>query len=128
VLETGDRGDRIAAVLTASPLPCLPIPATLHASLIARLDRLGMIAKEVGQIGAVLGREFDYDLIEQVAQRPAAELRAGSIDSPRPGCCFAAVSRRTPPTSSSTRWCRTPPTALCYVQDDRSFTPASRQC
>src|SRR5262249_5546200 len=48
-----------------------------HASLIARLDRLGPIAKEVGQVGAVIGREFGYDLIELVAQRPPGELRAG---------------------------------------------------
>jgi predicted ATPase len=39
-------------------LPKLAIPATLHASLIARLDRLELIVKEVGQLGAVLGREF----------------------------------------------------------------------
>ena len=77
VLESGDRDNRVAAVLAASPLPELAIPATLHASLIARLDRLGPIAKEVGQIGAVIGREFGYELIEQVAQRPAAELRSG---------------------------------------------------
>src|SRR5204863_4996376 len=74
VLESANR---LATVLSASPLPDLEIPATLHASLIARLDRLGPIAKEVAQIGAVLGREFGYDLIEQVAQRPPAELRAG---------------------------------------------------
>jgi class 3 adenylate cyclase/tetratricopeptide (TPR) repeat protein len=77
VLESGVRDNRVAAVLAASPLPNLAIPATLHASLIARLDRLGPIVKEVGQIGAVLGREFGYDLIEQVAQRPAGELRLG---------------------------------------------------
>jgi class 3 adenylate cyclase/tetratricopeptide (TPR) repeat protein len=77
VLETGDRDNRVAAVLAASPMPNLAIPATLHASLIARLDRLGLVPKEIGQIGAVLGREFGYDLIEQVAQRPAAELRLG---------------------------------------------------
>jgi class 3 adenylate cyclase/predicted ATPase len=77
VLETGDRDNRVAAVFMASPLPNLAIPATLHASLIARLDRLGQIAKEVGQIGAVLGREFGYDLIAPVARRPAAELRLG---------------------------------------------------
>jgi predicted ATPase len=53
------------------------IPATLHASLIARLDRLGPVAKEVGQIGAVLGREFSYDLITQVARRSAAKIRGG---------------------------------------------------
>jgi len=77
VLESGDAGNQVAAGLAASPLPALSIPATLHASLIARLDRLGPIAKEIGQIGAVLGREFGYDLVEQVAQRPAVELRAG---------------------------------------------------
>jgi class 3 adenylate cyclase/tetratricopeptide (TPR) repeat protein len=77
VLESGDRDNRVAAVLAASPLPNVAIPTALHASLIARLDRLGPLAKEVGQIGAVIGREFGYDLIEQVAQRPAAELRAG---------------------------------------------------
>src|SRR6516162_6833839 len=59
------------------PLPSAAIPATLHASLIARLDRLGPIAREVGQIGAVIGREFGYDLIERVAQRPETELRVG---------------------------------------------------
>jgi len=77
VLESGDSDNRIAAVLAANPLPELAIPATLHASLIARLDRLGPLAKEVGQIGAVLGREFGYDLLQQVAQRPAVEWRAG---------------------------------------------------
>jgi len=77
VLESSDPDNRVAAVLAASPLPELAIPGTLHASLIARLDRLGPLAKEVGQIGAVLGREFGYGLVEQVAQRPAVELRAG---------------------------------------------------
>jgi predicted ATPase len=77
VLEIGDHDSRIAAVLAASPAATLTIPATLHASLIARLDRLGPIAKEVGQVGAVLGREFGYDLIELVAERPTSELRAG---------------------------------------------------
>ncbi len=77
VLESGEHGDRVGAVLAVSPLPDLGIPATLHASLIARLDRLGPIAKEIGQIGAVIGREFGYELIAPVAQRPAAELRSG---------------------------------------------------
>ena len=77
VLESADPHDRVAAVLAVSPSPALSIPATLHASLIARLDRLGPSAKEAAQIGAVLGREFGYELIERVAQRPAVELRAG---------------------------------------------------
>jgi hypothetical protein len=49
----------------------------LHASLMARLDRLGPAAKEIAQIGAVIGREFGYELIGEVAQRSAAELRLG---------------------------------------------------
>jgi class 3 adenylate cyclase/tetratricopeptide (TPR) repeat protein len=77
VLESGDREDRVAAVLAASLQPEITIPATLHASLIARLDRLGPSAKEIGQIGAVLGREFGYELMLRVAQRPDLELRAG---------------------------------------------------
>jgi class 3 adenylate cyclase/predicted ATPase len=73
VLESGDR----AAALSGTPTPALAIPGTLHASLIARFDRLGALAREVAQIGAVIGREFGYDLIELVAQRPAAELQVG---------------------------------------------------
>jgi class 3 adenylate cyclase len=51
------------------------IPSSLIASLTARLDRLGP-AKEVAQIGAVLGREFTYELLAAVAGRPDQELRA----------------------------------------------------
>src|SRR4029077_10079457 len=51
VLEGGDPTDALAA----RPSPMVVIPASLHASLIARFDRLGPLAKEVGQIGAVVG-------------------------------------------------------------------------
>jgi class 3 adenylate cyclase/tetratricopeptide (TPR) repeat protein len=46
------------------------IPASLHDSLMARLDRLGS-AKEVAQVGAVLGGEFSYELLRAV--HPIAE-------------------------------------------------------
>jgi predicted ATPase len=49
----------------ASPLPPLAIPATLQDALMARLDRLGA-AKEIAQVGAVLGREFSYELFHAV--------------------------------------------------------------
>jgi class 3 adenylate cyclase/tetratricopeptide (TPR) repeat protein len=75
VLERGDQNNRVAAMLSASPLPVLAVPATLHASLIARLDRIGAAAKEAAQIGAVLGREFAYELIQPVAQRSEADLQ-----------------------------------------------------
>jgi predicted ATPase len=76
VLESAVQGDRVAAVLAMTSLAALSVPATLHASLMARLDRLGPAPKEVAQIGAVLGREFAYQLIEPVAQRDERELQA----------------------------------------------------
>jgi len=76
VLESAAHGDRVAAVLATASLAAQSVPATLHASLMARLDRLGPAAKEIAQIGAVLGREFAYELIEPVAQRPGRELQA----------------------------------------------------
>jgi predicted ATPase/class 3 adenylate cyclase len=76
VLESAAQGDRVAAVLATASLAAQSVPATLQASLIARLDRIGPTAKEIAQIGAVLGREFSYELIESVAQRPEKELQA----------------------------------------------------
>src|SRR5439155_9081932 len=76
VLESAEQGDRVAAVLATTSLAALSVPATLHASLMARLDRLGPAAKEIAQIGAVLGREFAYELIEPVAQRHEKELQS----------------------------------------------------
>jgi class 3 adenylate cyclase len=75
VIERGEQDRQVGAVLSASPLPALAVPPTLHASLVARLDRIGGAAREVAQIGAVLGREFSYELIEPMAQRNSAELQ-----------------------------------------------------
>jgi class 3 adenylate cyclase len=75
VLESGllaDAGDRWEL---SGPLPPLAIPTTLHDSLMARLDRLTP-AKEVAQIGAVIGREFAHQLLAAVADRSEAELQA----------------------------------------------------
>ena len=52
----------------------LDIPSTLQASLTARLDRLGE-SKEVAQVGAVIGREFDYELLSQCIDRDQDELK-----------------------------------------------------
>src|ERR1700738_4521 len=74
VLEAESEG---AAKHTAAavPSPALAVPASLHASLMARLDRLGA-AKEVAQIGAVIGREFPHALIAAVARKGEPELRS----------------------------------------------------
>jgi class 3 adenylate cyclase/predicted ATPase len=65
------------AAVGAIPATSLAVPATLHASLMARLDRLGPIAKEIAQVGAAIGREFPYTLLAAAAQRTEAELRDG---------------------------------------------------
>jgi class 3 adenylate cyclase/predicted ATPase len=72
VLEVeSDSEARRAA--SAVPSPTHAVPASLHASLMARLDRLGP-AKEVAQIGAAIGREFSHALLAAVVRKPEAEL------------------------------------------------------
>ncbi len=72
VLEAeGEGADRRTAA--AVPSAAKAVPATLHASLMARLDRLGP-AKELAQIGAAIGREFSHALMASVARKPEAEL------------------------------------------------------
>jgi class 3 adenylate cyclase/predicted ATPase len=70
VLEGGN------ARTVPSKAAALNVPATLHASLMARLDRLGSAAKEVAQVGAILGREFSYELLTAVAPQNEVELNA----------------------------------------------------
>jgi predicted ATPase len=72
VLEAEGEGAAERAV-TVVPSPALAVPASLHASLMARLDRLGP-AKEVAQIGAAIGREFSHALLAAVVPKPEAEL------------------------------------------------------
>lgn len=51
------------------------IPSTLQGSLIARFDRLGA-EKEIAQIGAVIGREFSYELLRAVIPIDEPTLRS----------------------------------------------------
>jgi len=66
-----------AAATIAAPVrsAAFAVPASLHASLMARLDRLGP-AKEVAQTGAAIGREFSHSLLTAVASKPEVELNA----------------------------------------------------
>ena len=76
VLEAENEGaaQRPAVV----PSAVLAVPASLHGSLMARLDRVGP-AKEVAQIGAALGRKFSHPLLAAVVRKPEAEL-ASALD------------------------------------------------
>jgi class 3 adenylate cyclase len=71
--ESDGTAERVAATV---PSPALAVPATLQASLMARLDRLGGPAKEVAQIGAAIGREFSHALLAAVVDKREAELRS----------------------------------------------------
>jgi class 3 adenylate cyclase/tetratricopeptide (TPR) repeat protein len=67
-----------AQAISMAPSPALAVPASLHASLMARLDRLGP-AKEVAQIGAAIGREFSHGVLAAVMRKPEVELKS-SLD------------------------------------------------
>ena len=72
VLETASE-DAARRLAGSVPSPAMAVPASLHASLMARLDRLGG-SKELAQIGAAIGREFSHELLAAVASRPEAKL------------------------------------------------------
>ncbi len=74
VLEAEGKGEAQRTAGTV-PSPTLAVPASLHASLMARLDRLGP-AKEVAQIGSAIGREFSHALLAAVVRKPEAELQS----------------------------------------------------
>jgi len=69
------------------PLPPLAIPATLQDSLMARLDRLAPV-KEIGQIGAVIGREFSYSLMREVGGRDETALKHALVKLERAELVF----------------------------------------
>jgi class 3 adenylate cyclase/tetratricopeptide (TPR) repeat protein len=73
VLEVGLLREQDGQYVLERPLPPLAIPTTLQASLTARLDRLSPV-REVAQIGAVVGRDFHYELLSAVAGLPSEKL------------------------------------------------------
>jgi predicted ATPase len=77
VLEARSEGEA-QQTAAAIPVPALAVPASLQASLMARLDRLGP-AKEVGQVGAAIGREFSHALLSAVVSKSELEL-ASALD------------------------------------------------
>lgn len=76
VLEGGLLREEEDRYVLDRTLPALAIPTTLHASLLARLDRLAS-ARLVAQTGASIGREFSYPILHAVCRLPENELQAG---------------------------------------------------
>ena len=99
VLEARGASDRAGpGVQTTASSLALVVPATLQASLMARLDRL-TAAKEVAQVGAVFGREFSYLLLKAVARLSEPALRHGLQEIVEAGL---ASRRGTPPQATYT--------------------------
>jgi TOMM system kinase/cyclase fusion protein len=76
VLESGLLQEREARYELTGPLPPLAIPPTLQDSLMARLDRMAAV-KGLAQLGATLGREFSYDLLQAAAPWDEGTLQRG---------------------------------------------------
>ena len=76
VLESGLLQEQDDHYILTGPLPPLAIPVTLHDSLLARLDRLGA-AKGFAQLGATVGREFAYGMLQAVAPWEEETLQRG---------------------------------------------------
>jgi tetratricopeptide (TPR) repeat protein len=76
VLESGLFQERDERYTLTGSLHPLAIPATLHDSLMARLDRLAAV-KALAQLGATLGREFSYALLRAVAPWEEGIVRQG---------------------------------------------------
>jgi predicted ATPase len=123
VLEAKSK-DAARQTVTSVPSSALAIPASLQASLTARLDRLGP-AKEVAQIGAVIGREFSYELISAVTDRGDDAMRAGLDQLVDAGMFSSAAYCLRQRSFSSTHLCRTPPTGHCSKAVVNICMPAS---
>ena len=78
-IEAGGSGAGIDRALLGAPPPSAGVPAALNAPLMARLDRLGPEAREVAQIGAVIGRDFSYGLLAAIDGRGDFDL-ADALD------------------------------------------------
>lgn len=79
VVQSGLLDDTPEGYRLRGPLPNLAIPSTLQDSLMARLDRLAP-AKEVAQVGAMIGREFSHRLLQAVPMLPQEKLEAALDD------------------------------------------------
>jgi predicted ATPase len=98
VMETGVVEDKVDGYTATGLAPSLAIPASLHASLLARLDRLAP-TREAAQLGAALGRSFSHELISAVASIPPQVLDDSLAQLVHAGLIFR---RGTPPDAEYT--------------------------
>ena len=73
IIESGDLIDQGDRYVYARPFLSVAIPETLRDSLMARLDRVAAV-KRIAQVGAVIGREFGYELLAEIEMMSEAAL------------------------------------------------------
>ena len=126
MVEAG--ANRGYASISAVPPSSLAVPATLHASLLGRLDRLGPAAKNVAQVGAAIGRDFSYELLAAAAPLAEPELQEALRRLVEAGLVF---QRGMPPAAEYLfKHALVQDTAYstCSAAGGSSFTTASVQC
>ncbi|MGB8632816.1 MAG: AAA family ATPase [Xanthobacteraceae bacterium] len=116
-----DVGDHYVA---AGPLPALAVPSTLLESLTARFDRLDS-AKEVAQIGAVIGREFSYQLLAAVVPLSADSLKVALARLVASELIFVSTNLPNETSHSNMRSCRMPPMRCCRGRGGSNSTTGS---
>jgi predicted ATPase len=102
VLESGLLQEREDRYELTGPLPPLAIPTTLHDSLMARLDRLATV-KALAQLGATLGREFSYALLQAVSPWDQETLGRGLHQLVEAEFLYQQGCRRRRPTALNMR-------------------------
>jgi class 3 adenylate cyclase len=127
VLESGLLREGEDHYELTGPLPPLAIPATLHDSLMARLDRLATV-KAVAQLGATIGRTFAYELLQVVSPLDEAALQHGLRQLVEAELVYQRGGRRRRPTRSSMRSSRTRRISRCCGATVSSTTSALRRC
>ena len=97
------------------------VPNSLHASLMSRLDRLPA-GKEIAQTGSVVGREFSFDMLQMISDKPSVQIEQSLRELVEaPNSLFHTANRPRLSTSSNMRWCRKPLTLRFCVSDARLF-------
>jgi class 3 adenylate cyclase len=119
VLEVAG-GDAAECTVAATQPSSIPVPASLHASLMARLDRLGP-AKEVAQVGAAIGRGFSHALLAAVVAKAEAEITVALDRLVTAGLLFRQGVSPHATYLFKHAWCRMLRMALCCVSDDARF-------
>ena len=104
------------------PLGSVAIPDTLQDALMARLDQLHT-AKEVAQVGAVLGREFAYEMLQALATQDEATLQAGLAQLV--GAELLYQRGRPPRATYTLQACLDPGRGVCLVAQEHAAAGAS---